>query len=118
MKLNNIKMKRNYNSEFGEFQPDDKYAAAQREVKRLKGFYTHLIVYIAVNIMIVFLNIRDLDPGESYFKIENFFTAFVWGIGIVVHAFSVFLPNWIFGKNWEDRKIKEFMENEKSEKWE
>lgn len=111
-------MKKNYNSEFGEFQPEDKYAAAQREVKRLKGFYTHLIVYIAVNIMIVFLNIRDLDAGESYFKIENFFTAFFWGIGIVVHAFSVFLPNWIFGKNWEDKKIKELMEKEKREKWE
>ena len=100
MTLNTIKMKRNYNSEFGEFQSEDKYAAARQEVKRLKGFYTHLIVYIAVNIMIVFLNIRDLDPGESYFKIENFFTAFFWGIGIMVHAFSVFLPNWIFGKNW------------------
>jgi hypothetical protein len=111
-------MKRNYNSEFGEFQPEDKYAAAQREVKRLKGFYTHLIVYIAVNIMIVFLNIRDLNQEESYFKIENFFTAIFWGIGIVVHAFSVFLPNWIMGRNWEDRKIKEFMEKDKTEKWE
>ncbi|MFV8269823.1 2TM domain-containing protein [Flavobacterium sp. GT2N3] len=111
-------MKKNDNSEFGEFQPEDKYAAAQLEVKRLKGFYTHLIVYIAINIMIVFINIRDLDPEESYFKIENFFTAFVWGIGIVAHGCTVFLPNFIFGKNWEDKKIKEFMEKEKSEKWE
>ncbi|WP_242497097.1 2TM domain-containing protein [Flavobacterium petrolei] len=118
MSHNNIEMKRNYNSGFGEFQPEDKYAAAQQEVKRLKGFYTHLIVYVAVNILIVFINIRDLDLGESYFKIENFFTAFFWGIGIVAHGFSVFLPNWIFGRNWEEKKIKELMEKEKSEKWE
>lgn len=111
-------MKRNNNSEFGEFQPEDKYAAAQREVKRLKGFYTHLVVYIAVNLLIVFINIRDLDAGESYFKIENFFTAFFWGIGLLVHAFSTFMPNFIFGRNWEEKKIKEFMDKEKSEKWE
>lgn len=111
-------MKRNFNSEFGEFQPEDKYAAAQREVKRLKGFYTHLVVYIAVNLLIVFINIRDLDAGESYFKIENFFTAFFWGIGLLVHAFSTFMPNFIFGRNWEEKKIKEFMDKEKSEKWE
>lgn len=111
-------MKRNYKSEFEGFQPEDKYADAQRKVKRLKGFYTHLIVYIVINIMIVFINIRDLDAGESYFKIENFFTAFFWGIGILAHALSTFMPNWIFGRNWEEKKIKELMEKEKSEKWE
>ncbi|WP_338645450.1 2TM domain-containing protein [Flavobacterium sp. KS-LB2] len=111
-------MKRNNNSEFGEFQPEDKYAAAQREVKRLKGFYTHLIVYITVNLLIVFINFRDLDAGESYFKIENFFTAFFWGIGLLAHALSTFIPNFIFGRNWEEKKIKEFMDKEKSEKWE
>ena len=111
-------MKRNYKSEFEKFQPEDKYADAQRKVKRLKGFYTHLIVYIVINIMIVFINSRDLDAGESYFKIENFFTAFFWGIGLLAHALSTFMPNFIFGRNWEEKKIKEFMEKEKSEKWE
>ncbi len=111
-------MERNYKAEFEGFQPEDKYADAQRKVKRLKGFYTHLIVYVVINLMIVFINIRDLDAGESYFKIENFFTAFFWGIGLLAHALSTFMPNFIFGKNWEQQKIKEFMEKEKSEKWE
>jgi hypothetical protein len=111
-------MKRNYKIELEGFQPEDKYAAAEREVKRLKGFYTHLIVYIVINIMIVFLNIRDLDKGESYFKIENFFTAFFWGIGLTAHGLSVFGRNIFFGKNWEEKKIQELIEKEKSEKWE
>ncbi|TDE30344.1 2TM domain-containing protein [Flavobacterium ranwuense] len=111
-------MERNYKSELEGMEPEDKYASAKRKVKRLKGFYTHLIVYVAINIVIVFINIRDLDAGESYFKIENFLTAFFWGIGLLAHALSTFMPNWIFGKNWEDKKIKEFMEKEKSEKWE
>ena len=94
------------------------YIEAIARVKKIKGFYIHLIVYFVVNLMIVFVNIQDLDLGESYFKMENFFTAFFWGIGLTSHAFSTFLPNWIFGRNWEEKKIKELMEKEKSEKWE
>lgn len=94
------------------------YVEAIARVKKIKGFYIHLIVYLVVNIMIVVVNFQDLKVGESYFKIENFFTAFFWGIGLTSHAFSTFLPNWIFGKNWEEKKIKELMEKEKNEKWE
>lgn len=99
-------------------QPEDKYAKAQRKVKKLKGFYNHLMIYILVNIFIFFLNVNDLKPGESYFKLENFFTAFFWGIGLLFHGLSVFGGNIFFGKSWEDKKIKELMEKEKSEKWE
>ena len=42
----------------------------------------------------------------------------VWGIGLLAHGLSVFVPNWIMGQNWEDRKIKEFIEKEKANKWE
>ena len=104
--------------DFEEYQPEDRYAAAERKVKRLKGFYTHLIVYLCVNVFIVFINISHLSPGESYFKVENFFTAFFWGIGLLAHGLSVFGPVFFFGNDWEERKIKEFMEKDKSEKWE
>ncbi len=35
-----------------------------------------------------------------------------WGIGIVIHALTTF-PVGIFGKEWEERKIKEYMEKDK-----
>ena len=73
---------------------------------------------IIINIMIVIININDLKEGESYFQWHNFFTAFFWGIGLVAHGLSVFMPNCIMGQNWENRKIKEFMEKEKANKWE
>ncbi|MCG2611051.1 2TM domain-containing protein [Flavobacterium sp. SM15] len=99
---------------------DQRYQAAEKRVKRLKGFYSHLLAYVIVNIMIVCLNIRDLKPGESYFQFQNFFTAFFWGIGLLAHGVSVFGHHLIFGKNWEERKIKEFMgkEHEQQGKWE
>jgi uncharacterized integral membrane protein len=94
------------------------YERALKRVKRIKGFYTHLLVYVVINLMIVIINIQNLKTGESYFKLENFFTAFFWGIGLLSHFLSVFGPDLFLGKNWEERKIKELMEQEKnSNKW-
>ena len=75
-------------------------------------------VYILVNILIFFLNVNNLEQGESYFQFKNFMTAFFWGIGLLAHGLSTFLPYFILGKDWEERKIKELMEKEKANKWE
>lgn len=98
-------------------QEEIKYQEALKRVRKIKGFYSHLLVYIVVNIMIIVVNIQNLDPGESYFQYKNFFTAFFWGIGLVAHGFSVFVPQWFLGSNWEERKIRELMEKDKK-KWE
>lgn len=98
-------------------QEEIKYQEALKRVKKIKGFYSHLLVYIVVNIMIIVVNIQNLSPGESYFQYKNFFTAFFWGIGLVAHGFSVFVPQWFLGSNWEERKIRELMEKDKK-KWE
>lgn len=95
-----------------------RYREALKKVKRIKGFYTHLIVYVVVNTMFVIVNIQELDPGESYFQWHNFSTLGFWGIGLLAHAFSVFLPTALLGKNWEEQKIKQLMEQEKNNKWE
>ncbi|CAM3903216.1 2TM domain-containing protein [Flavobacterium cucumis] len=99
-------------------QDEIKYQEALKRVKKIKGFYSHAVVYVIINIMIVIINVQDLDEGESYFQFKNFMTAFFWGIGLVAHGLSVFMPNWIMGQNWEERKIREFMEKEKANKWE
>lgn len=99
-------------------QDEIKYQEAIKRVKKIKSFYTHAAVYVVINIMIIIVNIQNLDAGESYFKLENFSTAFFWGIGLLSHGFSVFIPGIIMGNNWEEKKIKELMEKEKNEKWE
>ena len=94
------------------------YERALKRVKKIKGFYTHLLVYLVINLLIVTINMQNLKTGESYFKLENFFTAFFWGIGLAAHGLSVFMPSLIMGKDWEEKKIKELMEKEKNNKWE
>ena len=91
---------------------------AREQVKKLKSFYTHLLIYGIVNLIIVFTNIQNLGPDESYFQVQNFITFGLWGIVIIIHALSVFIPNFVFGSKWEARKIKEFMQKEeKYQQW-
>lgn len=91
---------------------------ATEKVKKIKSFYTHLLIYVIINMIIVFINIQNLEVGESYFQLRNFITFGVWGIVIIIHALSVFLPNFIFGSQWEARKIKKYMEQEeKYQQW-
>lgn len=101
-----------------ENQNEIRYQEAAKRVKRIKGFYTHAFVYLVINIMIIVVNVQKLEPGESYFQLRNFSTALFWGIGLLAHAISVFMPGILLGKDWENRKIRELMDKEKNSKWE
>lgn len=92
---------------------DIRYQLAKRQVDKLRGFYGHLFSYIIVNILFVYFNYINLEPGESYFQFKNFITAIFWGIGLLAHSLYVFSPNISYAKKWEERKIKELMNKKK-----
>lgn len=96
----------------------ERYDRAKKRVKKISGFYSHLLVYIVVNLMLVVVNYKQLSLGESYFKWHNFTTLFFWGIGLLAHGLSVFMPYMVLGKDWEERKIKELMEKDRKNNWE
>lgn len=52
---------------FEEEKEQLQYEAAQKRVKKLKGYYIHLLVYVLVNIFFFIMNTKNLHPGESYF---------------------------------------------------
>jgi uncharacterized integral membrane protein len=96
-----------------------RYEDAVKKVKKLKGFYTHSLVYVVINIMVIIANVQNDEPGESFFQFKTFMTAFFWGIGLLAHAMGAFIPYFILGKDWEERKINQLMEQErKGNKWE
>ncbi|PER12479.1 histidine kinase [Bacillus cereus] len=86
---------------------DENYLRAKKRVENLKTFYIHLTVYILVNLMLFFINISS-DSSKLWFL----YPLGGWGIGIVIHGLTTF-PFGIFGKEWEERKIKEYMEKDK-----
>jgi hypothetical protein len=106
-----------YNTET--YNPDERYNLAYKRVKRIKGFYFHLIIYLMFNGVIIIANSNESTPNNHIFwNWENFSTSLFWGIGLLSHGLSVFGRNIFFGKNWEEKKIQELMEKDKSEKWE
>ncbi len=99
-----------------EFERKEAYLRAKEKVKKLKGFYWHLAAYITVNIFIITTN--AINQGDSnIFYFGTFSTAFFWGIGLAFHAMGVFGKDLLFGKQWENRKVQEFMDEDKK-RWE
>lgn len=94
-------------------EKDLRYQEAQKRVKQLKKFYVFLFVYFAVNIFILLINYNQLKPGESIWHFKYFSLPVFWGIGMIGYAISVFLPAFIFGSDWEDRKIRQIMDKNK-----
>lgn len=91
----------------------EEYYLAYKRVKRIKGFYTHLIVYIFVNLFLIFDDGFDSISLEQFFQWHTYSTAFFWGLGLLSHGISVFGKDFFFGNDWEERKIREYMEKEK-----
>lgn len=107
------RMFQKFNQESGVSTEEYYYAIAR--VKRIKKFYVHLIVFILVNAYLIFDECFDAESFVSLFKLHTYSTMFFWGIGLVAHGLSVFGKDIFFGDNWEERKIKEFMEKDKNQ---
>lgn len=86
------------------------YLQAQKKVKKLKGFYIHATVYVLVNLFVIAGNIQ---LGESLSNMDNYWAAIFWGIGLLVHGITVFMPKVFFGSDWEERKTRELMDKYK-----
>ena len=81
------------------------YKRAKMRVGAIRGFYQHLQTYVLVNSFLFVLNLLT-SPGDWWF----YWPLLGWGIGLVSHAVSVYGMGSLWGKDWEERKIKRIME--------
>ena len=96
-----------------DYRKEEAYIRAKKKVESLLGFYWHLAVYIVVNLFLIIL----IGVNAGFGGFGPYATAVFWGIGLFFHFFGVFGPDFFFGKNWEKRKMKEFMDEERKN-WE
>jgi len=87
---------------------DERYEKAKKRVEEIKSFYTHLFVYIVVNLGLFLLDVLT-SPGKLWF----YWVLIGWGIGLAIHGLNVFGAQKLLGEDWEEKKIKEIMEKEK-----
>ncbi|MBZ0327288.1 MAG: 2TM domain-containing protein [Altibacter sp.] len=85
---------------------EKKYQRAKKRVEALKGFYVHITIYLIMIPVFIYLNFRSTGFPWAIFPIVG------WGFGVMGHAMEVFNYNPFLGKDWEERKMKEFMDKE------
>ncbi|MRI00017.1 histidine kinase [Kriegella sp. EG-1] len=93
---------------------ESKYLRAQERVDELKKFYSNIISYVLVIAMLAGINYYTDQWNYPWFL----WAAFGWGIGIIFNAIKVFGSDPFLGKGWEERKIKELMnEDKEANRW-
>lgn len=90
-------------------QKDLQYLKAKRSVKKKKAFYIHLLIFITVNLMELFIKIN----GEQPIKPNEYITRGIWTFFLIFQGIGAFVPDFFLGSKWEDRKIQELMTKNK-----
>lgn len=71
-------------------------------VRDIKGFYTHLVMYLVVVGGLFALNF--MRPSNHFWAM---WPAIGWGVGVAFHGLNVYEVFRLFGTDWEKRQIKE-----------
>lgn len=97
---------------------------ARRRVEVLKGFYSHLWVFLIVNLVLFVIRGSVLEFFTNTSAETNFLdwmgwnilaVPFFWGIGLLYHAAKVFQYKFKFVKNWEEKQLRKFMREDDSQ---
>ena len=86
---------------------DKRYQKAKEKVEAIKGFYGNLTAYCIVIPILVYINYTTSSFPWAIFPTLG------WGFGLLMHGMEAYGYNPLFGKRWEERKMKEFMEDDK-----
>ena len=87
-------------------EQEERYKRAEARVKELKSFYSHLVIYVVVMVILFIVDLQDHGNWWFYWPLMG------WGIAVVIHGFNTFTTG------WEKRKVKQLMEKEEEEEQE
>ncbi|MDA4847918.1 2TM domain-containing protein [Hoeflea poritis] len=78
-------------------------------VRDIKGFYSHLAVYVVAVIMMAVANLF-IHPNYPWFL----WPALGWGLGVLSHGVSVFEVFSLFGVEWEKRQVEKRLQRNRT----
>lgn len=82
---------------------EEQIARARRRVAALKGFYIHLFIFVLVLAGLTIINAAAGGPWWVLWVLLG------WGAGVLAHALTVFGQSSRAIAGWEERKLKEFL---------
>ena len=87
------------------YDAENAYYKAKRQVDELRKFYTSLISYCIVIPFLIFINLRFSSQFQWFW-----FPMFGWGFGLTMKGLRAFG----YGTNWEERKIEQILNKEEN----
>jgi len=88
----------------------EEYQKAKDRVQEVKGFYAHATMFVLANAALAILNLATLKRNDGV--VWFIWPLIGWGIGLAVHAISVFGIGSFLGKEWEERQIQHELERQ------
>ena len=86
---------------------EEKLARARRRVAALKGFYSHLVVFVIVVAGLVVVNFLTGQPWWVLWVL------FGWGVGLLAHGLTVSARTSRAIADWEERKTRQYLNEER-----
>jgi len=86
----------------GEYISDKRYEKAKERVESIKKFYGNLLAYCIVIPFLVYLNYQTTGFPWVLFPVLG------WGFGLTMHGLQAFGYDLMWGKRWEEKKMREF----------
>ncbi|CAC9974812.1 hypothetical protein DBB36_20780 [Flavobacterium sp. WLB] len=92
---------------------------ASKKVLKLKSFYKHTFLYAAAMILYVLKEYTELPLNFFPIHFLNGVVVIIWSAVYVGSAIDMFVSFKIFGKEWEERKLRSLLEKKnRTQKWE
>lgn len=93
-------------------QENEQLRRARARVRRIKSFYSSVITFILVNILLVIINLIS-NPHHLWF----YWVTLIWGFVLVIQAFNTFtIRDKFLGEEWEEKKVQDLMKQERRKK--
>ena len=89
----------------------------RNRVHKIARFYTHLFIFIIG--VLIYVAKTYFGAPLNFWPIKYINCAFmlVWTFIIAVQAIRLFFREFVFGRNWEEKKIQQILNKEKQTKW-
>jgi len=89
-------------------QEDDKVKRARERVRRIKNFYSSVITYVIVSIILLIINLIT-NRHHLWF----YWIILIWGAILLIQAINLFtIRDRFLGESWEEKKMKDLLDKE------
>ena len=90
-----------------------RYESARKRLRNIQIFYIHLAGYLVLVAAILYnFYVIEEGPYKSTITALNLSVLVGWTVFIILHAWRVFREKKFFKKEWEERKIKEYLQDQ------